>query len=199
MNRFLRPSTLSLFLLCLVASFSAGGQTVSPTPEKNLAADNEIKFYSVADRFYRTGKMATTLFQIGDKKQAAFYAEDLLKQAETMKTDWYYGNAIHLANLVLGRVALANGDMDAARGYLTKAGQTPGSPQLNNFGPDMAFAREMLAKGEKQAVLDYLKLCSKFWARDNGQLADWTAIIESGGKPNYGPNLIYFFPTNGSD
>jgi hypothetical protein len=76
------------------------------------------------------------------------YAKNLLIQAESMKDNWNYGNAVHTANLVLGRIALADGDVEEAKCLLLLAGQTPGSPQLNSFGPDMLFAEELLEKGE---------------------------------------------------
>jgi len=56
-----------------------------------------------------------------------------------------------------GRSALHGGHLEGARSCLLAAGHTPGSPQLNSFGPSMSFAREMLEAGEREPVLEYLK------------------------------------------
>jgi hypothetical protein len=66
---------------------------------------------------------------------------------------------------------LREGKLADAKAYLLKAGATSGSPQLNSFGPQMPLARELLEKGEKETVLQYLDLVSKFWASDNEESA----------------------------
>lgn len=88
-------------------------------------------------------------------------------QKNTDDTNDQYGNVIHNANQILGRCALRDDELADAKAYLLKAGASQGSPQLNSFGPQMALARELLEKGEKEAVLQYLDLVSKFWASDN--------------------------------
>lgn len=89
-------------------------------------------------------------------------AESLQKNTDDKSSN--YGNIIHNANLILGRCALLEGKLEDAKAYLLKAGATPGSPQLDSFGPRMSLARELLEKGEKETVLQYLDLVSKFWA-----------------------------------
>lgn len=92
-------------------------------------------------------------------------------QKNTDETSDHYGNVIHNANQILGRCALREGNLADAKAYLLKAGATPGSPQLNSFGPQLHLARELLEKGEKETVLQYLDLVSKFWASDNEESA----------------------------
>ena len=96
----------------------------------------------------------------------AKYAVALLESVHVhgQEKDWNYGNVIHDANLILGRVALKKGNIEKAKYYLLEAGKTPGSPQLNSFGPSFILARELLEKGGKSTVLEYLDLVSKFWA-----------------------------------
>ena len=110
-----------------------------------------------------------------------------------MKDDWDYGNAVHTANLVLGRIALAAGDIDEAKRLLLLAGKTPGSPQLESFGPDMLFAKELLEKGEKDVVIQYFTLCSAFWKMDDGKLAQWKTEVQDNEIPDFGPNVRYVF------
>ena len=100
---------------------------------------------------------------------------------------------IHQANLILGRAALREENIQEANKFLLKAGATPGSPQLNTFGPNMLLAKELLEKGEQKAVFDYFDLCSKFWTISHGkqQLEDWKKIISQGQIPDFGPHLKY--------
>ena len=146
-----------------------------------------------ADSFYDLTKAAPRAFNAGEHENAAALANQLLAEAEHWKTNWNYGNAIHAANLVLGRIALAKGETEDARKFLLAAGKTPGSPQLKSFGPDMLFATEMLKKGETKAVLEYFELCAKFWERKDDRLDVWKAAILRGETPDFGPNVRYFF------
>jgi hypothetical protein len=118
-------------------------------------------------------------------------ARELLQLADVFRANWNYGNALHHAHIVLGRVALAAGDITTAREELLLAGHTPGSPQLDSFGPNMALAVELLRAGERDAVQSYLGLCGKFWRMERGLLAYWGTEIEQGREPNVGPNLHY--------
>ena len=113
------------------------------------------------------------------------YATEVLSEAERNRRDWNYGNAILKANLALGRLALRDGDKEQAKHFLLEAGRTPGSPQLDSFGPNMLLAKEMLDAGERASVLEYLDLCSKFWRNDLGQISKWKEMIEQGEQPNF--------------
>jgi hypothetical protein len=114
--------------------------------------------------------LALAALEAGDTELAKKHAtETLNKNADPKKTDpknLNYGNIIHDANQTLGRVALRDGKLADAKSYLLKSGATPGSAQLNTFGPQMPLARELLEKGEKETVLQYLDLVSNFWATD---------------------------------
>jgi hypothetical protein len=116
----------------------------------------------------------------------ARYAHELLESVEGRERDWNYGNVIHDANLILGHVALKQGKIEEAKGHLVEAGKTPGSPQLHSYGPDMSLAQELVAIGEREAVVEYLNLCGNFWGRDRGRLGAWTRAIEAGEIPDFG-------------
>jgi hypothetical protein len=122
---------------------------------------------------------------------AASLAAELLSLAEQFSADWYYGNAVHYGHLVLGEVALARGDQSGAAPELLAAGHTPGSPQLNSFGPNMRLAKALLQAGERASVLEYLQSCESFWAMGYRQLQGWAELVRTGGTPDFGANLVY--------
>lgn len=137
----------------------------------------------------------------GDADDAESLARQLLDLAERYRDDWYYGNAVHHAHTVLGRVELARGNPAGAELALLESGRTPGSPQLNSFGPSMALAEELLEMGRSEAVLEYLELCKAFWCPEDGRgertdqarrtLGTWIFMIQEGRVPDFGPNLVY--------
>jgi len=114
----------------------------------------------------------------------------LLSQGSTDKDNWNYGNAIHHGHIILGRIALLSGNLVEARKQLIEAGETPGSPQLDSFGPNMTLAKELLEKGERESVIKYFQLCANFWT-NRTQLKHWTAIVRERGIPDFGANLAY--------
>ena len=132
--------------------------------------------------------LAKTAFAAGDLEKARGYAEAMLK---AVPDDWNGGNRIHYGNLVLGRIALVDGDLEEARARLIAAGQTPGSPQLNSFGPDMALAKALFERGEKQTVLRYLEMCLEFWEMGQDELKNWIALIEGGRTPDFTGQLRF--------
>ena len=132
--------------------------------------------------------LAKVALAANSHEKAKKYAEEMLSQNSP---GWNYGNNIHHANIILGRIALASDDLKEAKKCLTDAGKTPGSPQLNSFGPNMTLAKELLQKGEKDVVLKYIELCSKFWKMGKDRLDTWSVVVKDGKIPDFGPNLNY--------
>ena len=114
-------------------------------------------------------------------EKAREYAELMLSQSDS---EWNRENHIHHGNITLGKLAVAAGDVETASQHLLKAADTSGSPSLDSFGPDMNLAKELLKKGEKDAVLEYLALCSKFWESGKERLDQWTKSIEREEMPS---------------
>jgi hypothetical protein len=125
------------------------------------------------ERFYALGGLAQEAFDLGNPDQARIFAHQLLQEAPQYRNDWNYGNAVFHGNSILGRVALQQGNVSLAKQYLLSTGNTPGSPQLNSFGPNVTLAKELLEKGETPAVLKFLALCRSFWKKDHGKLPFW--------------------------
>lgn len=135
------------------------------------------------DHFYETTSLPNAAADAGDYPKAQRYAQQLLEDAVLYHKDWNYGNAIFYANIALGRVELAAGHIDQANKYLLAAGKTPGSPQLDSFGPSFDLAAALLQRNQKQAVLKYLSEVSQFW--NNNKLTDWKQEIEAGRVPDF--------------
>ncbi len=143
------------------------------------------------ERFYALNDAAKESFVAGKTEDARKYANELLSLIPKFKGDWNYGNAVQDANLVLSRIAVQEGHVPEAKQFLLEAGKSPGSPQMNSFGPNMSLANDLLGKGEKDVVVEYFELCRKFWRMDNGQLNQWHQEVKSGKIPDFGANLVY--------
>lgn len=171
-----------------------GGSRAEPDP--NAAARALIQYERAYELLGRArGQhllkyLAKTALAAGETEKARSYADAMLGDDAS---DWNFGNRVHHGNLTLGRLALAEGNLEEAKDRLLKAGRTAGSPQLNSFGPNMVLARDLLERGETAVVLEYFDLCSKFWNRDRHleKLAKWTAAVQAGEIPDFGANLLY--------
>jgi hypothetical protein len=134
-------------------------------------------------RWYELEEVAAAALKAGKTEEARTAAEDLLAGAPGRERDWNYGNAIHNGNIILGKIALDSGDVQKAKEHLIAAGKSPGSPQLDSFGPDLKFPEELLDKGEGKTTAEYLRLISKFWKRMKPRLDAWATAIDHGGHP----------------
>jgi hypothetical protein len=134
-------------------------------------------------------KLANAALKADDIEKASSYANESLTEAQKYLDDRNYGNAIHYGNIVLGLIALRQGDLKQAGEYLLKAGKTTGSPQLDSFGPDMGLAKGLLEKGQREIVLQYFELCRKFW--NDERLNAWTEEVKAKKIPDFKANLSY--------
>jgi hypothetical protein len=134
-------------------------------------------------RFYSLAGVAEAARLAGADEKAREYANELLRRADELPRDWNYGNAIHEGYRILGHLELKAGDVEAAKKHLLEAGATPGSPQLNSFGPELTLARDLLAMGERDAVVDYLRQISRFWKGREDALEEWIVLIQAGKTP----------------
>jgi hypothetical protein len=135
--------------------------------------------------FVHLPRAAVAAFHLERFSEAKAFAEKALSLAPLFRTDWNYGNAIHLGHTVLGLLALREGDFDLAADELRKSGETPGSPQLNTFGPTMQLAKGLLQAGCTAPVLNYLKQCRGFWRMGSTWLDLWESKVSAGQIPNF--------------
>jgi len=178
------PRYVTPFLLCGLLLGCDGGGGVGAINKLSAAKTQEERFYALNDA-------AKESFVMGKTEDARKYAQELMALLPNFKGNWNYGNAVQDANLVLGRLALREGHIDEAKRYLIAAGNSPGSPQMDSFGPNMSLAKDLLEKGERESVLEYFELCRKFWKMDNGQLNGWSQEVKAGKVPDFGANLVY--------
>jgi hypothetical protein len=96
--------------------------------------------------------LAKNSFEAGQYEKARGYASEVLDRVQRNPRPSGEGNTIHDGNLVLGRLALVAGDVAAAKRHLLAAGATPGSPNLNSFGPNMSLAKELRARRDRDCT-----------------------------------------------
>ena len=167
--------------------------TPPASPQEQLAALEKATAGSSDEHLeWQLPDLAKRAFAAGETEKARSYANQLLEMASRHPKFWNnYGNAIFYGNFVLGRIALQQGDLAQAGKYLLASADTPGSPQMDSFGPNMTLAKDLLEKGQKDVVVQYLEACKKFWTDDYGKLDNWITTARSGGTPDFGANLRY--------
>ncbi len=137
------------------------------------------------------GDAAKAAVEAGELKKAEKFANELLEIASRHTGEEKYGPAVHDGNMILGRLALRQGNIQEAKAYLIKAGHTLGGGTLTSFGPNMSLAKELLERGERESVIEYLELCKTFWSYPRNPLEPWIQTIKAGRMPEFGPNLNY--------
>jgi len=140
-------------------------------------------------RFYMLDELALAAWKAGADDKAAAYAKELLNGAKNNRDDWNYGNAVFDGHMVLGLEALRHDDVAAARAHLLDSANTPGSPQLNSFGPNMLLAKALVERGERGAVLDFFTACRTFWKAGASRLDAWSEAVRKGEMPRFQMNL----------
>jgi hypothetical protein len=96
-----------------------------------------------------------------------------------------HGLLHHVAYTVLGRIALLEGDVPKAREALLAAAETPRDHVSSSYGPRLSLAKRLLAAGERDAVLTYLRKRAESWDCDDGTTARWIAAIEARQTPDW--------------
>jgi tetratricopeptide (TPR) repeat protein len=123
--------------------------------------------------------------------EAKKYAEQLLELSNANRNNEnIYGPGIYNSHIILGRLELLNGNSEKAIYHLFEAEKTPGHPVLASFGPDMSLAKDLLEKGYKEPVVEFLTGCKRFWTYDDGKLDRWINEVNQGRMPDFGMNLI---------
>src|SRR5260370_36678292 len=84
-----------------------------------------------------------------------------------------------------GRVGVKRGNVQEAVSFLLLAGKTPGSPQLDDYGPDMTLADELLQRGATEVVLQNFRESDHFWRGSRNYQLDRSAKdVQAGVRPD---------------
>jgi tetratricopeptide (TPR) repeat protein len=180
-----------LFSALAILAVCGCDNSVTPAGRLKSATQKLAQAKTDEERFYALNDAAKESFVLGNTEAAGKYASNLLALLPQFPNDWNYGNAVQDGNLVLGRIAVREGRIEEAKRYLRESGKSPGSPQMNSFGPNMSLAKDLLEKGQREVVLEYFELCRKFWKMDQGQLDQWSQQVKAGKIPDFGANLVY--------
>ncbi len=124
------------------------------------------------------GDMAESKFKSGDYAGAAVLAKIHLHSADR--------SATQRANTLLGRIALRSNDVDVAKQRLLDSAGPEASRYVSVAGPTMVLAKELLDKGEREVVVEYLQDCLVLWPRGDDLLNLWINDIRSGRTPDFG-------------
>ena len=111
------------------------------------ALEEETAGLSGTRLFGQLPNLAKRAINAGNLDKAEAYAKQLLQMAPQYRESSNDGNAVFYGNLVLGQVALQQGDVAQASQYLLAAGTTHGSATLNTFGPNMTLPRRSWRRG----------------------------------------------------
>jgi hypothetical protein len=124
------------------------------------------------------GDMAQTAFKVGNFSGAAQLAKMDLLNSDTA--------LVQRANTLLGRVALRSDDLVSAAGYLLDSARVQTPKYGFTFSPPMVLAKELLEKGKRDVVLQYLENCLTIWPRGETTLQIWIDDIKADRMPNFG-------------
>ena len=73
--------------------------------------------------------------------------------------------------------------MTAARDALARAAQTAPDAVSSSYGPRLALAKELVARGEHEAVASYLRKRLESWKPSHYPAQQWVAALEAGQTP----------------
>jgi tetratricopeptide (TPR) repeat protein len=135
----------------------------------------------VSDRTLRKLiKLAETAYKLDSFEDCRALAKEVLSRSAPYDEN---GDEFHIANQLLGLIALEDDDLHTADLALLRSCEIKATPVLGSFGPKFQLAKKLLAQGEKSTVLKYLRKCSLFWKSGQTCLAYWWLQIQFGRKP----------------
>jgi len=168
-------------------AWSQANRSMSPLEQSLHFEELLMANAAPGERVFFLVGAAQFALRVGQNAKAEAYAREILATPDlAAKT----GDGVYYGNHVLGMVALHQGDIAAAKHYLIESAKTPGSYELNGpKPPDPSLAVALLARGEREAVVEYLDLCKVFSKKD-ALIEGWKKTILAGGTPNFWPEWV---------
>ena len=114
------------------------------------------------------------------------YAQQTLALAERFRQHPDYGEAIYHAKIVLGALALREGDQATAVRLMLEAADAPPSPGLDVrqfFGLDRRLVNYLLKEGERESVARFLEKSAGLRSAEREQLLKDATAIRAGRMP----------------
>jgi transglutaminase-like putative cysteine protease len=168
----------------LVRAFE-NGETALALLKKERSTERDLKR---ADLLLMLSKIA---FELEKFDRAKALATELILDFGQDANNPNYTQATHTGNIILGRTAVRENDLAKAKEYLLIAIRAPLRREKSYFSKiDMQLAKELLDKGEKTTVSEYLKLCekllnsSRLYAGKVRTLKTWLEQIDQGKTPS---------------
>lgn len=139
--------------------------------------------------------LSQVVFELGKLDRAKELATELILEFGQSTTDAKFDDSSHIGNIVLGHVALLRGDTAKAKEHLLNAVRAPLRRDYSSLSTiDLHLAKELFEKGEKETVLEYLRLCEglpnlktypETYADELKSLKAWQVQIKQGKRPSF--------------
>ena len=140
-------------------------------------------------------KLSKVGLELKKYERTRAFATELILDFGNDPDEYGYEESVHTGNIILGRIALAENDVAKAKEHLLIAIRAPlrsESAYLSDI--DFELARALLAKGEKDAILEYLRLClslrekekelDELYKSEINALKSWQEEIKAGKIPS---------------
>jgi beta-lactamase regulating signal transducer with metallopeptidase domain/tetratricopeptide (TPR) repeat protein len=128
-------------------------------------------------------RIAKAALAAGELGKAVTYAHQLLEAAE--ENPAFRGDNLYEGNLVLGLLAVREGNLDAAEIYLLQAAEAFGFAGMHRVSPDMSLAKDLLSYGRRDTVLEFLRKGEKVVNTDLLPFSQWIQEMEEGRSPDF--------------
>jgi peroxiredoxin len=143
-----------------------------------------IGFAAERDKSTYLADLAKAEFEAGDDAAATRDARRVVEAAAELvkRNPFQAATMINAGNSVLGRIALAHGDVAEAQARLRASLDVAESTDFRFAGPDMTLAGDLADAGERDAVISYLESSREFWPHDRGLVDHYIKSIKAGKK-----------------
>ena len=160
-------------------------QTISALPE----AERFEYLPHLAELAYFEGENAENAQKPGEAKaaweRARNYAQDALALAAKRSDDPGCGTAIYKANMILGTLAMRDGDQKAAVRFMLAASRAPASEELayNTAPAADRLVKYLLKYGERDTVIEFLERVAQINIIQKNAILEAAAAIRRGQMP----------------